>query len=1294
SCAIASLAVGAQQQFTVNVTPQAAAGASVTNTAHVQGGGDPACSVNCDSTPVTTTISAPALKLTKSASVANVTVGVPYSYTLKVDNVGTTATTAPVTVTDNIPTGLTINGTPAGCTVAGQAVTCMVPTGLATGGSSSFVISVIPTAAAVPSVTNTAVANGGGDPACNGAGNCTSTVTLGVSAPKLKLTKTASVATASVGVPFNYTLKVENIGNTATTAQVTVDDNIVPSLILGAVPAGCSTTGQTVICTIPTGLAAGASVSFVIPVTPTAASVPSVTNSAGASGGGDPTCNGTGNCTSAITIPVNGPAIKLTKTASVTTATVGVPFNYTLKVDNTGNSATTAPVVVTDAIPTGLMLGAMPAGCSAASQTVTCTVPTGLVTGGSTSFVIPVTATATAMPTVTNTAVANGGGDPACNGAGNCTSTVTLTVEAAKPATISGVAFYDMDLNGVQGAGDRPLVGYTVELLQTVGGTTSVIATTKTGSDGSYAITNLTPGVGYQVRFRDPIGNLILGTPFNQAVKTQLGHPSTGTNALITPVSPTTSMPAAQVITGITLYSGDNTIQQNLPLDPSGVVYDSVTRQPLAGATVKIVGPAGFDPAKHLVSGSDTYVTDSLGIYQFVFVNAPPAGTYRLEITPPANYVPPQAQAGGVAPSQGTLVVPVGRTLVQPQPTAPATGVNGLPGTRYYLAYDIDFATRPGEALNNHIPLDPIGALSGRMRLTKTAQPTNVHVGDLVRYTITIENTGTSAITDVSVIDTPPAGFSYVNNSVAVVDRDNRGDLVALRAITVSGIDIDVGKSAVVTYMLRVGAGVRPGTYTNQAIMRDRGHDASNMATADVQVVGDPMTDDTLILGTVFDDRDGDGWQDSADASGLKVQGGFSPAAYIANSTTVDHGDGPKPEADHSSPMLHGISLGELKGRQSDADPVAKHQIVIRQHLRELAFNDDFVLSSKEGVSVRMDAAGKTRVETSGDAAKGLNAVDLRVERKVAQVADGYEVDYVISNAGVDERGIPGVRIASVEGLLIETDQFGRYHVAAVPGGSWERGRNYILKVDPSTLPPGTTFTTDNPLVRRVTPGLPVRFDFGVKLPQGVIEGGKSEVEMELGEVVFAPGESEVREQYLPTIAKMADKAREHGGGEVVIRANGETAALAYRRAEAVKAALLGKLDKATAEGLTVSVRTDVNNPATLVAGIGGNGTLLGTVLFDTDKSAIRPEFEALLDTVAAELEKRGGGVIALVGHTDIRASHAYNTQLGLRRAKAVYEALTKRMKPEMRAKVRIDINDDSTAPVDVSVPRKSGDVR
>jgi hypothetical protein len=149
------------------------------------------------------------------------------------------------------------------------------------------------------------------------------------------------------------------------------------------------------------------------------------------------------------------------------------------------------------------------------------------------------------------------------------------------------------------------------------------------------------------LRFRDPAKRLVVTTPYNQSGKTQSSnYDSTGV---------TNTKTAA--ISAITLYDQDTVINQNLPLDPSGVVYDSVTRKPVAGATVRLVfeGSGKFNPATMLISGSDTYLTDPTGAYQFFFINdpanLPPNGVYRLEVTQPAGYAATPAQQGGVAQS-------------------------------------------------------------------------------------------------------------------------------------------------------------------------------------------------------------------------------------------------------------------------------------------------------------------------------------------------------------------------------------------------------------------------------------------------------------------------------------------------------------------------------------------------------------------------------------------------------------------------------------------------------------------
>ena len=373
------------------------------------------------------------------------------------------------------------------------------------------------------------------------------------------------------------------------------------------------------------------------------------------------------------------------------------------------------------------------------------------------------------------------------------------------------------------------------------------------------------------------------------------------------------------------------------------------------------------------------------------------------------------------------------------------------------------------------------------LRITKTVTPRDVKVGDLLRYTLVIENLGPNAVTDATLIDTPPAGFTYVDGSLTVADADRAGRLVGTFPIRVDRIDIAAAGRATVVYLLRVGAGVRGGVHTNSAFVRDNGTTASNVATADVQLIADPMLDESLIVGTVFDDRDGDGWQDPAGLSAMRVQGGFADSAYVAGSSRIDRGDGGQALPDASAPLLRGLALGAIDGRHSEADPATARQVIISQRLTSAAFTDDFVLTTQEGMTLRMDASGAVRIERSGDARSGLTAAMPSVQRIVTPLADGVQVDYVIANTGISERGIPGVRIASVEGLLIETDQYGRYHLVGVEGGPWERGRNFILKLDAATLPQGSRMTSDNPLVRRITPGIPVRFDFGVQLPPGLI---------------------------------------------------------------------------------------------------------------------------------------------------------------------------------------------------------------
>jgi uncharacterized repeat protein (TIGR01451 family) len=85
--------------------------------------------------------------------------------------------------------------------------------------------------------------------------------------------------------------------------------------------------------------------------------------------------------------------------------------------------------------------------------------------------------------------------------------------------------------------------------------------------------------------------------------------------------------------------------------------------------------------------------------------------------------------------------------------------------------------------------------------------------------------------------------------------------------------------------------------------------------------------------------------------------------------------------------------------------------------------------------------------------------------------ANGYQDD--------GEAGIPNVRLATVNGLLVHTDAHGRYHIACAAVPKEGTGSNFVLKLDERTLPSGYRVTSENPAAERVTRGKLVKVNFG-----------------------------------------------------------------------------------------------------------------------------------------------------------------------------------------------------------------------
>jgi uncharacterized repeat protein (TIGR01451 family) len=165
------------------------------------------------------------------------------------------------------------------------------------------------------------------------------------------------------------------------------------------------------------------------------------------------------------------------------------------------------------------------------------------------------------------------------------------------------------------------------------------------------------------------------------------------------------------------------------------------------------------------------------------------------------------------------------------------------------------------------------------------------------------------------------------------------------------------------------------------------------------------------------------------------------------------------------------------------------------------------------------------------------------------------------------ERGLPGVRLATVRGLLATTDAHGRYHITCAVVPREDRGSNFVLKLDDRTLPAGYRMTTRQVQVQRATRGRALRLNFGAAIHRVV--------GLDLVDAVFEPGSDAMREQWKPRIELLLEQLEE---APSILRlsyvADVEPRKLVERRLDAVKA-LVAQAWQAR-DGDPLSIETEV----------------------------------------------------------------------------------------------------------------------
>jgi uncharacterized repeat protein (TIGR01451 family) len=441
--------------------------------------------------------------------------------------------------------------------------------------------------------------------------------------------------------------------------------------------------------------------------------------------------------------------------------------------------------------------------------------------------------------------------------------------ERGLSATISGRVWRDPNHDRRRDADESLLANWSVELYQ---GTT-LLQTVATDANGAYRLQDVAPGSGYEIRFREPVSHSLYGAPVTNESGASIAPGAVGPN------NPGGGDPRGGTLTGLLLEPNASIEQQSLPVDPSGVVYDSVSRKAIAGASVTISGPNGFDAATQLLGGdaNATQITNELGLYQFWLLPNAPAGTYTIAVTPPPGRYTPGVSAL-IPPCSNALnvgAVPA-PAVVQNASTPPASSVpnqdaSQCPSTSAQLAasaettqYFYSLALTPGisaNVINNNLPVDPI--LGGALAVTKTTPMVNVSRGDLVPYTITVTNTLNALLTNVDIRDLLPPGFVYRTGTGSVNGQTLEPQRIG-RQLTWIDQSFTPHERKTYKLILVVGSGVGEADYVNQAFALNNliGATISNVATAAVRVVPDPVFDCGDLIGKVFDDRNVNGYQD------------------------------------------------------------------------------------------------------------------------------------------------------------------------------------------------------------------------------------------------------------------------------------------------------------------------------------------------------------------------------------------------------------------------------------------------
>ena len=448
---------------------------------------------------------------------------------------------------------------------------------------------------------------------------------------------------------------------------------------------------------------------------------------------------------------------------------------------------------------------------------------------------------------------------------------------------VQGKVFQDLDGNGTPSAKDRMLPGFQVLLRRPQ--SPQLLRSSLADGQGGYKLGDLPPG-SYELEVLSPEG-----THFAQRTRVVSASDSTGLDVQVSPygqlyrTSDLTAVSGARVF----LRYDDSAVGKPLPSCELGA--GSIAKDQLVGDGC-------------LGTAQQGQRTGALGLYRF---DPLAGGDFRLDVDPGTPLLAfPSAK---IAPDAG--VAQAGPVIPEPQP-------ENARAPHWFRRLELAAGK---ELSDNHLALDASG-----LRLTKVAARTTASVGDLVSYTVTVQNpTAQDLRVDAAtntgglhLFDALPDGFHYASGSAralrltasgracarvtgsaascaegavgpAASENGKRGAVVG-RFLDFGAYDLLSGETLELRYTALVGTATQPGDAVNHAVARVNGVEVSNADSVTVRIAQDPIFDLASLIGKVSC-TDGEGvpgakiWEDEGflaetDASGKFHFKGLQPGLH------------------------------------------------------------------------------------------------------------------------------------------------------------------------------------------------------------------------------------------------------------------------------------------------------------------------------------------------------------------------------------------------------------------------------